>query len=475
MNYKKAVKLFFGIIITISMIVISLLYIYDPLHIYHKSWITEDTKFNGNIRLQAAGIINNYDFDSIILGTSMMKGTSEIEASEKIGGTFVNISADGSDLYERSPILEYTLRKKDIKNVIYTLDTGLDLNLRKGGSKFTLNQFDYLYDNNPFNDLKVYWNNKYLNCLLTFSKSPECIGSNKDMIRPKEWFNDIYLKNKEISGIDNWIKKGGRGKNVYSRVKKHTDKNETEFNYNEKLKNTQNIIDEKLMETIKKYPYTNFHIVFPPYSRFIYSLWKNYTPEKYKLYFETINYMYLKSKIYPNLKIYFIDNLDYINDLNNYRDMRHYNIDMNSMILDYIKEKKYLKSENEYKFLIKEAEQKTSEYDLESQLNQLEDSFKFRAKISRTIEKDSFIIKGWAFSYNVNKVELYIDNKKIKIVSLKKDMNNYKLYPQYNQKNNSFYFKVKKDYINSENIELYFKYKNRVIKKIKLRENEIEI
>jgi hypothetical protein len=49
------------------------------------------------MRQQAAGIINNYEFDSIILGTSMLENTSAKEAGEKLGGKFMNISLSGSN------------------------------------------------------------------------------------------------------------------------------------------------------------------------------------------------------------------------------------------------------------------------------------------------------------------------------------------------------------------------------------------
>ena len=129
-HFKILTKRFFLINIIIVVLSTIGLLIYDPLHLFHKSWIVDDERVHGNMRLQAAGVINNYDFDSVIIGTSMMKGTSAIFASEKIGGVFVNISSDGSGIYERSYIIDYALRKKRLENVIISFDTGLDANLK---------------------------------------------------------------------------------------------------------------------------------------------------------------------------------------------------------------------------------------------------------------------------------------------------------------------------------------------------------
>ncbi len=122
MYYKKLVFTYLTIISILFSLFFGLLYIYDPMQIFHKPWGRPIT-FSKNMRQQAAGIINNYSFDSIILGTSMLENTSSKEASKLFGGKFINISLSGSSFYERSYILKYALRKKNIKTVIYSLDS----------------------------------------------------------------------------------------------------------------------------------------------------------------------------------------------------------------------------------------------------------------------------------------------------------------------------------------------------------------
>ena len=61
----------------------ALLYVYDPLQLYHKPYFRETTFFN-EMRIQDKGIIKNYDFNSFILGSSMFANTSAKEADEKI-------------------------------------------------------------------------------------------------------------------------------------------------------------------------------------------------------------------------------------------------------------------------------------------------------------------------------------------------------------------------------------------------------
>jgi hypothetical protein len=466
LSYKKLLKKF--LLITfffVSVIVISL-FIYDPLHIYHKSWVTNDDRFFGNIRLQAAGIINNYDFDSIILGTSMMKGSSAQEASDKLGGHFVNISADGSDLYERNVLLKHALRQKDIKQVIFSLDTGLDLNLRTHNKKYPLNKFDYLYDSNPINDLKVYWNDKYLKCLLSFSTSPSCIGDKRSLVRPQKWFDRIYSINKSISGLENWTREKGRGKNVYHRVIKHLDKPLTEDDYERLLRLTYKIIDETILETVQKNKDVSFHIVFPPYSRFLFSLWKQRDYQKYRLYIKTIEYFVEQSLKNPNMRIYAFDNIDYIADLNNYRDMRHYNLEMNKMIVEYISGRKYIKNTKELNTLIEKMDILNSNYDVSKEINYILDKYKVRTHLSQTMQQDKKLsVEGWILADRVNKVELWRGNKMLRRQYLTENKEIYDKYPQYKQLKNSFKLN---DIAFDDKLELIFKYKNKIVEKINI-------
>ena len=69
--------------------------------------------------------MNSYasdDFDSVVLGSSMAENFSAKEASELLGGTFVNISMAGSLLSERNIVLKHLFNKKVVSNVIISLD-----------------------------------------------------------------------------------------------------------------------------------------------------------------------------------------------------------------------------------------------------------------------------------------------------------------------------------------------------------------
>ncbi|MWV61863.1 hypothetical protein DCO58_07290 [Helicobacter saguini] len=81
LSYKKFVIL--GILVPCVnlLLLILLLYIYDPLQVFHKPFFRETT-FLSDMRVQNRGIIKNYDFNSVILGTSMLENTLPKDANE---------------------------------------------------------------------------------------------------------------------------------------------------------------------------------------------------------------------------------------------------------------------------------------------------------------------------------------------------------------------------------------------------------
>jgi hypothetical protein len=396
MHFKASLKTFWLINIAIVSIAAAGLAVYDPLHILHKPWVTEGDRLHGNMRLQAAGIINNYDFDSVIVGTSMMKGTSAIQASEKLGAKFVNLSTDGSSTMERKYIIEYALRKKDIRNIIISFDTGLDQNL-KTNKKFPIEKYSFLYDDNVLNDVKAYWNDKFIFCLVKWSRAEACVGESRELQRPIEWFDKIHKVNENISGIENWVKnEKGRGKAVTSRISRHLKHpTKSKAKYDEKLKLTREIIDDSLFSLIKENEGVSFHVVFPPYSRFLYSLWKNKNPYKYQLYLETMRYLVVEGAQYKNLKVYSFDDMAYLDDLNNYRDMRHYNTDMNAAMLDAIKEQNNIITIEGIEGFIDTIGGINTSYNLDYELNYLLGSY---SQMNANLENKkllSYMNMGW--------------------------------------------------------------------------------
>ncbi|MGJ0366215.1 hypothetical protein [Aliarcobacter cryaerophilus] len=368
-NFKKSIKIYFFVIIIIPSLLFSYIYYYDPMQIFHKSYIQQELHLHGNMRQQAAGIINNFEFDSIIIGTSMLENTSSFEASKLLGGNFVNISLSGSDFYERNFVLSHALKNKDIKYVIYSIDVD-SYNLRKGHRRYPTETFDYLYDKNPFNDFKAYWNKKFFKCFLTFSTKPNCIGNKKTLEYPNVWFTSKTHSDR-FGGLDNWFKAKNNSqiKGAFSSIVSTSEK----IKKGEKIplddieennKKHEDYLNEYLLDNVKKYKNTKFIFVFPPYSRMLYAQWKQYNQPNYEIHKAIIKYLVQQSVLYKNLEIYGYEDKEFLDDIANYKDLSHYHQWINSMMLQSFKNKTELLTIQNVDNYIKVAEDKAQNYNI---------------------------------------------------------------------------------------------------------------
>ncbi len=177
MSYSQFSKIFIVLFLAISFslfFILSLTFIYDSHQFFHKPIFRKTTFFN-EMRLQASGLIQNYPFESVILGTSMLENTSSQEAQEKLKSSFVNLSLHGSSFNERAVILNYLFyKRKNIKHILYSIDPHVRL---ISSEVIPTRNFDYLYDTkNYFKPIIFYLNQERFLCALRYSHSSFCIG-----------------------------------------------------------------------------------------------------------------------------------------------------------------------------------------------------------------------------------------------------------------------------------------------------------
>lgn len=361
--YKRFVILFFSLTFMIISFVGVLLYIYDPLQIYHKPYFREITFFQDS-RIQIKGIIKNYDFDSFIWGTSMLENTLAKEAEQKLGGKFANISSGGFAFNERAIILDYIFKNAKPKNIIYSLDIG---HLVINHSNDTKN-FDFLYDDNELNDLKMYLNKKTIACALRFSASEDCVGK-KDLENLISW---LWIKdighNARFGGIHKWLENKDN-EQIKDTIKELANMSSPpRYNpkpFTDSIQSNQKYLDENLLVFVRQNPSVKFSIVIPTYSRLFYRLNDKIQPKA------KVILKWLVSQNLPNMKIYGFDDLDYANDIANYKDLTHYNVDMNSMQLDAIANGTHILTPQNIDSYLATMESKIKSYDISPIIEQI--------------------------------------------------------------------------------------------------------
>ncbi len=342
MRYQKGVKTFAISSLVIISILLSILFVYDPLRIFHKPWLYR-SYLQPNMREQALGIIKNFDFDSIIIGSSVLENTSSKEASQKLGGTFVNISLAGSSYYERSIVLKYLFARKEIKGIIYSLDSGgLFGTSTEGKGNYATSNWSYLYDDNPFNDIEIYLNNKYAKCLLHSLSKRRCMGRVVDMDRPSAWYK-YPVNASKFGGLKHWFNPNDdyRVKSAYQNILniiEAVENGEVSNAKDSKKKERASIkyLNQNILRFASSHPSTTFYLLLPPYSRLDNALLVQYHKSAYQRWQTSLRYLVAMSHKYKNIKIYGWGSEPFIDDMSNYKDRFHYSHKINSWILDAI-------------------------------------------------------------------------------------------------------------------------------------------
>jgi len=320
-----------SVIICIASFVGVVVYL-DPYHIYYLPK-SDHILFDGNARVQDASYIRFYDFDSFILGNSYMENTKASEAEEKLGGKFFNLSLSGSDDYERSIVLHDVFRRHNIKSAVLLLTDSLSTS---GHGTYPVSEWEFLYDKNPLNDIKLYLNDRMINYFEGCLFNGECRwGGEKNMDRPCEWI--IYADHASRFGdIANWGKY--HQNNQLNWLVHHQLPDNLKISagkYTQPSIETQNKIDAYLNDYVfsfvTEHPETTFYCYYCPASMLLrafqsrddslslFSMWLNRTVEL--------------GKKYPNFKLFGFDNLSFTSDMARYKDLTHFDDKVNSLIL----------------------------------------------------------------------------------------------------------------------------------------------
>ncbi|HEY9190675.1 MAG TPA: hypothetical protein VIM88_07385 [Sulfurovum sp.] len=383
---QKIILTYFAVVFFAFALLLPAYYIYDPMQIFHKAWGREVT-FHKHMRQQAAGIINNFhNYDSVILGTSMIENTSSKEASEKLGGEFINISMPGSSYFERAIVMRSLFRQHKVKNILYSLDVDKYFGQEKAYPDYPVSEFDYLYDESRLNDFKLYANIKYLPCVLLQATRKKCVGEKITLDRPNAWFEN---KNFSIwfGGLDKWVSSKNNRQilaslGAISKTVEHIKRQETLSleKADETIRSAKRYIDENILDFVKAHPGTNFILLDPPYSRPLYAIWAQYNLPKFKVYKEILRYLAEKRDEYPNLEVYSFGEEQFIDDIATYKDLTHYHYSINSWMLSAIAQKKGLLHKDNISEYLESITQKALNYDLIGLDNSIKHTLKAKAQ-----------------------------------------------------------------------------------------------
>lgn len=360
MNKSKKYTLFVLISsLFILLGIIFLVVLIDPYFQYHHPLAGVDYKINDQ-RYQNHGIVKNFSYDSIIMGTSMSENFRTSEAEELFGGEWIKVCLSGASTRERLDMLEVALESdNEITTIINSLDTDSKYWLVAPENILQVGEFEY----------PTYLYNKYLHDDVNY-------WFNKNVL-----FEEVLSKIYRYDGVGNitafddysrWAESKSYGED---RVKENyifrtsdTEKIEEQAIFGDAQREmVENVLEQNFREILEDNADVQFVYFIPPYSIAQRKLdkYEGYLNRRIEVEKQVIKYLIE----FDNVSVYSW-NLDFelINDLSVYRDVNHYNGDISTDILKWIHGGHGLITKENYTQYIKEMEEYFLSYDYDSLL-----------------------------------------------------------------------------------------------------------
>ena len=274
----------------------------DPFQVYRKAEKYRPPIDNTTQVYANAGIVRHYDYDSAIVGTSVTENFRPTQLDSLFGGRFIKLCTSAGTAYNHALLMNLAFDTHDMKHVHYGLVVySFIAQLDETGSEVP----PYLYDKNPFNDVKYWLNRSVLGSFL-----PRCLRTwgqqQDDSIRDSMYcwagrddYGRIALYNAQFSPPEEMVPADRYTAAALANLHTH------------------------VIPFIEAHPDTQFDFFFPPYSAAEWSTMKSKGTLDSMLTLRGVLYDTLHA--YDNVTVYdFAAREDWVLNLDNYKDTLHY-------------------------------------------------------------------------------------------------------------------------------------------------------
>ncbi|NGZ76215.1 copper amine oxidase N-terminal domain-containing protein [Saccharibacillus alkalitolerans] len=332
-GYRKFLIKFTASALVFALLVGLFMYLVDPLQMYRKSTFYAPL-YSSQERYQNAGLARSYEYDTIILGSSMTQNFVPSYVEEVMGGSVMKLSIEGSTAMEQHAVGKVALGTGQVKKVIWGLDY---FAMRQDVDAVSENMPMYMYDNNPFNDYEYLFN----------------ISNIKHAWRALTSSEDEYRAFRNLDTLRNWDKSAKYSKEKVLETWEKARIKEQNYGKNEfSLDNVKAVFDKYVLSLIKEHPETEFTFYYPPYTILRQQVWAETNPVRAENQYAMKKYMFDQFSKYPNVKVYdFQEDTSITYDLAQYKDLSHHSQAINELIIREIaKGKNLVTADNVDKF-----------------------------------------------------------------------------------------------------------------------------
>lgn len=324
--YQKFLKNFAVTAGILLVLAAGLVILFDPFFHYHepvgplKAVLTKK-------EYQSIGTIRNFSYDSLILGSSTAENFNNRWFDDAFGVTTVKAIKSSGITAQLDYYLKQGFENREIKAVFYSLDL-----FALGGDPDTVFPDEsmplYLYDNNPFTDVKY-----VLNKDVIFEDIPYMLA---------ETFLDDYDEGTSYNWAQYKTFSREEALRNYSRPEEiQPVKAEEEY---------KDFVDGNvalLVKQVEMHPETTFIFFYPPYSML---WWDNmYRSGELGQSMYAARTSMERLLDYGNVRMYYFQNdREIILDLDNYMDPVHFTAEINQYMVEQMKEDNYRLTRENY-------------------------------------------------------------------------------------------------------------------------------
>lgn len=322
-------------------------YLVDPFQFYREHKYTRQVYFTDQ-RRQNPGLARSHDYTLAIIGTSMTDNFLPSFVEKTLGKKTVKLSTMGASAYEEKLMADV------VRNVGKADTVLLELNyfsFRGAPDRVTdtLEGFPYyMYKRNPAAHIRYLCNPdillySYRVLMMNFRNK-----IHYTMVFDLEKLNTWYYNS--VFSRENALKDWNMAQTDIDRA------NPEEFTKLNILKNGDNIL-----KAVKDSPEIHFILFYPPFSILAHKFLA--TRDLFELHMDLKEYIFENLGHLPHVEIYDFQNIEEItHDLDNYRDMTHYNIHINEYMIQSIRDGKHLVTDENHLEITEELRQQTEKY-----------------------------------------------------------------------------------------------------------------
>lgn len=155
---KRFIRIFAVTLVLLLGLYAGVVAVIDPMYHYHPPILGLPLHLDDG-RYQNASTARNFDYDTVIMGTSISANASASQVEALFGGKAIKMIVLDGYFSDFSAALDIALETHAVKRVIWGIDSNI---LARSESGRTVDLPEYLYNRNPFDDVQYLFNKDLL-------------------------------------------------------------------------------------------------------------------------------------------------------------------------------------------------------------------------------------------------------------------------------------------------------------------------